>query len=130
MPRKTTERPTGWVGYLYDICSNYADDPIGEICRIANQGLSDGILDTQLYKVLQHRTPFPRFEHKTFKVMGKEFDLTRERIRQLEIKASSRLMSKYLDEYRDLLYKIWDEEAKKRLASQSENENSRKLNPF
>lgn len=77
-------------------CKKYTDDPIGEIKRMADQAQNDRAIGSRAYTVLEQRVPFPGFEKRDRKDIGKDYGVTRERIRQIEHKAYRTLKKKYL----------------------------------
>lgn len=93
------QRPTGWLGTLYDKVCSYSKDPVLEIKRIADQALNDGVLDQRMYEVLQYRIPFPEFKHESLKYLSGRFERTRERARQLERILYEKLMRYVLENY-------------------------------
>lgn len=90
MENKTKIRPTGWFGKLYDIISNKGN-PINEIKKVAQQALSDKVIDERMYTILQYRIPFSGFERETLEQLAIRLGVTKDRPRQLEFNIYLRL---------------------------------------
>lgn len=88
----------GWLGLLYNRCSTYTDDPVGEIERLARQALNDGNIDMRKYQVLQDRIPFSGFERKSQVEVGRKLEVTGQMVRRLEQSICNILSRNYLPE--------------------------------
>ena len=118
-----TERPEGILGSLYDRVKTDHADPFGEIERLANAAMSDGIINSRRYIVLKYRLPFHSIQREICETIGKKLGgITGERVRQIEKKAidimldyvkrekGAKIRERSMEEYMNLTldYLPWD----------------------
>ena len=83
-------------GLLSDECKKSTIDPISAIKGMVDQALTDGAITSNIYPIIEQRVPFPGFEKRDRKDIGKDYGVTGERIRQIEHRTYSILKNIYL----------------------------------